>query len=69
MLTKGQYNKTLRTCNLQEIDKFRRKLESFLLSVTNTLAWTNTLAYHGICTLRVRNVFILQKRFESKTGN
>ena len=28
MLTKGQYNKTLRICNLQEIDKFRRKLES-----------------------------------------
>jgi hypothetical protein len=33
---------------------------AFLLSVTNTLVLTNTLAYYGICRLRVRNVFIVQ---------
>ncbi len=33
---------------------------AFLLSVTNTLVLTNTLAYYGIRRLRIRNVFIVQ---------
>jgi hypothetical protein len=39
------------------MDKFHSKLVSFLLPVTNTLAWANTLAYYGIRTLQV---FIVQ---------
>jgi hypothetical protein len=31
---------------------------SFQSSLTNTLAWTNTLAYRGIRTLRIHNGFI-----------
>jgi hypothetical protein len=33
---------------------------AFLLSVTNTLVLTNTLAYYGIRRLRIGNVFIVQ---------
>jgi hypothetical protein len=33
---------------------------AFLLSVTNTLVLTNTLAYYGICRLQICNVFIVQ---------
>ncbi len=30
------------------MDRFRNKLVSFQLAVTNTLAWTNTIAYYKI---------------------
>jgi hypothetical protein len=40
--------------------RFCIKLVSFLLSVTNTLAWTNTLAFYGIRKLQVCSVFIAQ---------
>jgi len=30
------------------MDRFRGKLVYFLLSVTTTLAWTNTLAYYRL---------------------
>ncbi len=33
---------------------------SFLLSVTNTQAWKNALAYYEICSSQIRKVFILQ---------
>ncbi len=33
---------------------------AFLLSVTNTLGLTNTLAYYGMRRLQIRNVFIVQ---------
>ncbi len=39
---------------------FEKKLVPFLLSVTNTRGWTNTLAYYGIRTLRILNVFIIR---------
>jgi hypothetical protein len=54
----GLYHKTLPICNLRKIDRFRGKLVLFLLSLS--VAWTNTIAYQGICTLRIRNIFILQ---------
>jgi hypothetical protein len=57
---KGMYYKTLRARKLQKTAKFHSKLVSFLFSVTNTLVWTNTLAYCGIRRLRFRNVFIIQ---------
>ncbi len=41
------------------MDTFHCKLVPFLLSVTDTLAWTNTLAYYGIHRLRIRNAFIV----------
>ncbi len=34
--------------------------KSFIFSITNALALTNTLAYQVICTLRIRNAFIVQ---------
>jgi hypothetical protein len=40
--------------------RFHRRLVYFLLSATNTLARTNTLAYYGIRKLRIRSVFIVQ---------
>ncbi len=40
------------------MDRFRSKLVSFILSVTNTQAWTNTLAYYGIGTLQIRYAFM-----------
>jgi hypothetical protein len=33
---------------------------AFLLSVTNTLILTNTIAYYGIRRLRIRHVLIVQ---------
>jgi hypothetical protein len=39
-----------------EMDSFRGELNSFLIS-SLSLAWTNTLAYYGVHTLRFRNVF------------
>jgi hypothetical protein len=51
------YYKTLWIRNLRKIDRFRCKLLSFLLSATNTLTWTSTLVYCGICTLQIRFVF------------
>jgi hypothetical protein len=56
----GLYYKTLRIRNLRKTVKFRSKLMLFLLSVTNTLVLTNTLAYYGIRRLRIHNVFIVQ---------
>jgi len=58
--------KHYRICNLRQMAIFCSKLVSFLLVVTNTLAWTNILpctnklAYYGIRKLRVRSVFIVQ---------
>ncbi len=40
--------------------RYRSKLVYFLMLVANTLAWTNTLAYHRICKLQIRSVFIVQ---------
>ncbi len=41
----GPVLQSVMICNLQKINRFRGKLvASFLLSVTSTLAWTNTLA-------------------------
>jgi hypothetical protein len=56
----GLYYKILRKCNVQEMDKFRSKLVSRILSVTNTLALTNTLAYYKIRTLRTHNDCIVR---------
>jgi hypothetical protein len=56
----GLYFKTLQIRNLWKMAKFYSKLVSFLLSVTNILVWTNTLAYYRIRRLRIRNVFIVQ---------
>ncbi len=39
---------------------FCSKLVYFILAVTSSLALTNTLAYYEICTLQIRNVFIVQ---------
>jgi len=39
---------------------------AFLLSVTNTLVLTSTLAYYRIRRLRIRNVFIVQAPVETK---
>ncbi len=52
----------LRTCNALQMDRFRSKLVSFILSAIGNLAWANTLAYYGIRTLWIRNVFIVQGR-------
>ncbi len=57
---RGLYYKTLSIRNLWEMDIFCSKLVSFLLRATNTLAWTNTLAYYGIRTLQTHHVFIVQ---------
>ncbi len=46
--------------NLEQMTRFRNKPVSFLLSVTNALAWTNALAYYRIRKLRIRSVFIVQ---------
>ena len=50
----GLDHKTLRASNLQEMETICSKLASSQLSITNTPAWTNTLAYHGICALLIR---------------
>ncbi len=52
--------KTLRIRNLRQIARLHSKLVPFILSVTNTLAKTNTLAYYGFLKLRIRSVFIVQ---------
>ncbi len=46
------YDKALRNLNLQETNRFHSKLVS--------TGSTNTLAYCGVLTLRIRNVFIVQ---------
>ncbi len=51
----GLYYNPLRIRNLRTMDIFHCKLVSFPLSVKNTLAYTNTRAYYGIC-----YVFIVQ---------
>jgi len=57
----GMFYKTLQNRILRQTDRFRSKLVvASLLSVTNMLAWTNTLAYYGIRKLRIRNIFIVQ---------
>jgi hypothetical protein len=43
--TRGLYYKTLRTCNIRQINIFPIELVSFTLSNTGTLALKNTLAY------------------------
>ncbi len=48
------YYKILQTRKVQKIDKFYSKLVSSMLSLTNTLALKNTLAYFEICTLRTK---------------
>jgi hypothetical protein len=57
---RGLYYKILRTRNVLQIDRFRSKVVYCILSVTNTLALTNKLAYYGICKLRIRNVCKVQ---------
>jgi hypothetical protein len=52
----GLYCKTLRIRNLPEMDRFDIKLLTFS-SEKYTQAWTNTLAYYGVCRLRIRNAF------------
>ncbi len=58
--TRGLYYKTLQIRNLQKNCQILPQASAFLLSVTNTLVLTNTLAYYGICRLQIRNVFIVQ---------
>jgi hypothetical protein len=53
----GLYYKTLQIHNVRQMDIFRNKLVSFILSVTNTIDQINTLAYCGIRTLQIRQVF------------
>jgi hypothetical protein len=48
--------KTFRTRNLRQKDIFCIKLVCFMLSVTHTLAWTNTPSYCQIRILRIDNV-------------
>ncbi len=54
------YYKTLRIRNLHQMARFCSELVSLLMSVTNTITWTNALAYHGIRKLRICSVFIVQ---------
>ncbi len=62
----GLYYKTLRIRNLRKMARFRYKLVSFLLLVTNTPVWTrklartNTLAHYGIRKLQFCSVFMAQ---------
>jgi hypothetical protein len=56
----GLYHKTSRIRNLRQMVRFRSKLEASHLSITNTQAWTNTLAYYGIQKLRIRKIFTVQ---------
>jgi hypothetical protein len=56
----GPVLKTLQTRNLQQMARFRSKLVSFLLSVTNILALKYSLAYYGICKLRICSVLKVQ---------
>ncbi len=56
----GIYHKTIRIRNLHQNARFHSKKMSFILSVTNALAWTSKLAYYGICILWIRSIFIVQ---------
>jgi hypothetical protein len=62
----GLNYKILRIHNLLQTDIFRSKLVSFLLSVTITLAWSNTPTYYGIHTFRIHIGFIVQARGYNK---
>jgi hypothetical protein len=55
---RGLYSLSFWMRNLWKMGIFHRKLVFFLLSITNTPAWTNILAYYGI--LYIRNTFIVQ---------
>ncbi len=46
--TGGMYYKTLRTCNVRQMDAFCSKLVSLKLLFTNRLAFAKTLAEHKI---------------------
>ncbi len=52
--------KILCTRNVRQMYRFRSKLVSCILPVTNTLALKNALAYYEICTYQTCNVFIVQ---------
>ncbi len=56
----GLYYKTIRARNVRQMHRFCSKLASFILSVKNTLALTNTLACYEICTLWISHVFIVK---------
>ncbi len=56
----GLYYKTLRIHNLWPKARSRSKPQPFLLSDTNTLVWTNTLAYN--VTIKLRVYCVLQYR-------
>ncbi len=58
--SRGLYYKTLRTHNIRQVDRFRSKLVYFILSATSSLLLTNILAYYGIRSFRIHNVFIAQ---------
>ncbi len=60
------YYKTLQTSNVLHMDKFCSKVESFILSATNTLALTNTPAYYEICKLHTRKFLLYRPRKEKK---
>ncbi len=45
-----------------KMDRLQSKLVSFLSSVTNTLDYTNTLAYNVISKSRISDVFIVLAR-------
>ncbi len=57
----------LRSRNLRQKATFCCKLEPFLLLVTSTLTWPNTLAYYRIHKLRVRSVFIVHASKDGAT--
>ncbi len=54
------YYKILGTRNVLQMDRVRSKLVACILSVTDTRALTNTLAYYKIRTLQTRTVFIVE---------
>jgi hypothetical protein len=56
----GLYYKTIRIRNLQKNGQILSQASAFLLSVTNTIVLTNTLAYCRIRRLQIHNVFIVQ---------
>jgi hypothetical protein len=58
------YNKTLQTRNVRQMDRLCSKLAPFILSVTNTIALTKTLAYYGIRTSQIHTVFVVQTQVQ-----
>ncbi len=56
--TRGLYHITLRTCNVRDAERLCSKIVLFvcLFCQSLSLSWTNTLAYYGICALRIHNV-------------